>query len=150
MEHVPSVCRMPLERARARHGSPIGATMRGATVLRCTSKTPKLGGIADPDRPVLSPCGNNGKGCDGNFHPSLKGRSARQTASTRVGELDIRYMRPFVTSLTDIHSYGTTVHMSILSSRFMRRVQIMPTSRLARSTGSRCHHAHPVDPCRAR
>ena len=45
-------------------------------------------------------------------------------------------MRPFRTSLTDIYSYGTTVHMSILSSRFMRLVRIMPTSRLVRATGS--------------
>ena len=67
-----------------------------------------------------------------------------------VGELNIRYMRPLRTSLTDLYSYGTTVHMSILSSRFMRRVQIMPTSCLARFTGSQCHRAYPTDPCRAR
>lgn len=29
-------------------------------------------------------------------------------------------MRPFRTTLTDFYSYGTTVHMSILSNRFMR------------------------------
>ena len=86
----------------------------------------------------------------GNFQPSLNGRSARQTASTRVGELSIRYMRPFTTSPTDIYSYGTTVHMSILSQPIMRSVQIMRTSRVARSTGSQCHHAHSTDPCRAR
>ena len=49
-----------------------------------------------------------------NFQPSLKGRSVRQTASTRVVELSVRYMRPFRTSLTEFYSYGTTVHMSIL------------------------------------
>ena len=90
------------------------------------------------------------KGRSKRFQPSLKGRSARQTASTRVEELSIRYMRPFRTSLTDLYSYGTTVHKSILSRRFMRRVQIMPTSCLARFTGSQCHRAYPTDPCRAR
>ena len=90
------------------------------------------------------------RGRSSRFQPSLKGRSTRQTASTRVGELSTRYMRPFRTSLTEIYSYGTTVHMSILSRRFMRRAQIMPTSRLARATGSQCHHAHSTDPCRAR
>ena len=59
-------------------------------------------------------------------------------------------MRALRTSLTDIHSYGTTVHMSIFSRRFMRRVQIMPALRLARSTGSQCQHAHSTDPYRAR
>ena len=99
----------------------------------------------------LSPLEGTGpNGSCRNFSPSLKGRSTRQTASTRVGELSIRYMRPFRTSLTEIYSYGTTVHMSILSRRFMRRAQIMPTSRLARATGSQCHHAHSTDPCRAR
>ena len=93
---------------------------------------------------------HNGKGSHRNFRPSLNGRSARQTASTRVGELSIRYMRPFRTSLTEIYSYGTTVHMSIFFSRFMRDVQIMRYSRLARSTGSRYHRTQPVDPCRAR
>ena len=34
-------------------------------------------------------------------------------------------MRPFTTSPTDIYSYGTTVHMSILSQPIMRGVQIM-------------------------
>ena len=58
------------------------------------------------------------RGRSSRFQPSLKGRSTRQTASTRVGELSIRYMRPFRTSPTDIYSYGTTIHMSILSSRF--------------------------------
>ena len=58
-------------------------------------------------------------------------------------------MRPYRTSLTDIHSYSTTVHMSILSQPIMRGVQIMPSSRAARSTGSQCHHAHSIDPCRA-
>ena len=89
-------------------------------------------------------------GSNGVFQPSLKGRSARQTASTRVQELGIRYMKPFVTSLTDIHSYGTTVHMSIFSRRFMRHVQIMRYSRVARSTGSRCHHAYSTDSYRLR
>ena len=50
-----------------------------------------------------------GNGSCRKFQPSLKGRSARQTAPTRVGELSIRYMRPFRTSPTDIYSYGTTV-----------------------------------------
>ena len=76
------------------------------------------------------------KGRSSSFSPSLNGRSTRQTASTRVGELSIRYMRPFTTSPTDIYSYGTTVHMSILSQPIMRGVQIMPSSRVARSTGS--------------
>ena len=39
--------------------------------------------------------------------------------------------------------------MSILSQPIMRGVQIMPSSRAARSTGSQCHHAHSIDPCRA-
>ena len=90
------------------------------------------------------------KGRSKRFQPSLKGRSARQTASTRVEELSIRYMRPFRTSLTDFYSYGTTVHMSILSSRFMRRVHIMQSSRLSRATGSQCHAAHSIDPCLVR
>ena len=59
-------------------------------------------------------------------------------------------MRPFRTSLTDIYSYGTTVHISILSSRFMRRVHIMRSSRLSRATGSQCHAAHLIDPCLVR
>ena len=80
----------------------------------------------------------------------LNGRSARQMASTRVGELSIRYMRPFRTPPTAIYSYGTTVHMSILSQPIMRSVQIMRTSRVARSTGSQCHHAHSTVSCRAR
>ena len=91
---------------------------------------------------------HNGSGS--RYQPSLKGRSTRQTASTRVGELSIRYMRPFTTSPTDIYSYGTTVHMSILSQPIMRGVQIMRSSRVARSTGSQCHHAHSTDSCRAR
>ena len=95
-----------------------------------------------------------GNGSCSSFSPSLKGRSARQTASTRVGELCIRYMGPLQTSLTDLYSYGTTVHICRFfparSLMVMRRVQIMPTSRLARATGSHCHHAHSTDPCRAR
>ena len=90
------------------------------------------------------------RGRSSRFQPSLKGRSTRQTASTRVGELSIRYMRPFRTSPTDIYSYGTTVHMSILSQPIMRGVQIMPSSRVVRSTGSQCHHARSTNPCRAR
>ena len=90
------------------------------------------------------------RGRSSRFQPSLKGRSTRQTASTRVGELSIRYMRPFRTSPTDIYSYGTTVHMSILSQPIMRGVQIMPSSRVVRSTGSQCHHARSTNPCRER
>ena len=97
---------------------------------------------------LVPSCVFNGR--SSSFQPSLKGSRARQTASIRVGELSIRYMRPFRTSLTDIYSYGTTVHMSILSRRFVCRVQIMPTSRLARATGSRCNHAHPIGSCRLR
>ena len=58
------------------------------------------------------------------FQPSLKGRSGRQTASACVGELSIRYMRPFRTSLTDIYPYSATVHMSIFFHPIMRSVQI--------------------------
>ena len=65
-------------------------------------------------------------------------------------ELNTRSRQPFSTSYDELHTYGTTVHMSILSSRFMRRVQIMPTSCLARFTGSQYHRAYPTDPCRAR
>ena len=65
-------------------------------------------------------------------------------------ELNTRSRVPFSTSYDELHTYGTTVHMSIFSSRFMRRVQIMPTSCLARFTGSQCHRAYPTDPCRAR
>ena len=54
------------------------------------------------------------------FQPSLKGRSARQTASTRVEELNIRYMRPFRTSLTDLYSYGTTFRRKLNSELILR------------------------------
>ena len=73
-----------------------------------------------------------------------------QTALVCVEELNTRSREPFSTSYDELHTHGTTVHMSILSSRFMRRVQIMPTSCLARFTGSQCHRAYPTDPCRAR
>ena len=105
---------------------------------RGTTLAPRLPSGRHPDDPVR-PDGapHLSRGRSNRFQPSLKGRSACQTASTRVEELSIRYMRPFRTSLTDIYSYGTTVHMSILSCRFMRLVRIMPTSRLARATADR-------------
>ena len=67
-----------------------------------------------------------------------------------VEELNTRSREPFSTSYDELHTYGTTVHMSIFSSQFMRRVRIMPTSCLSRFTGSQCHRAYPTDPCRAR
>ena len=73
-----------------------------------------------------------------------------QTALVCVEELNTRSREPFSTSCDELHTYGTTVHMSICSSRFMRRVQIMPTSCLARFTESQCHRAYSTDPCRAR
>ena len=97
---------------------------------------------------------SRGNGSCRNFKPSLKGRGARQTASTRVVELSIRYMRLFRTSPTDLYSYGTCVNMSISSHPIRRGMRIMRSSRLvrsaARSTGSQHHHAHPIDPCRER
>ena len=57
------------------------------------------------------------------LQPSFKGRSGRQTASTCVGELSIRYIGPFRTSPTDIYSYNAIVHMSIFSHPIMRSVQ---------------------------
>ena len=49
------------------------------------------------------------KGWHKEFQPFSKGRSALQTASTRVQELSIRYMRPLGTSLGHMCSYGTHV-----------------------------------------
>ena len=96
---------------------------------------------------IVTPLNN---GSCRNFQPSLKGRSVRQTASTRVVELSIRYMRLFRTSPTDLYSYGTCVNMSISSHPIRRGMRIMRSSRLVRSTGSQHHHAHPIYPCRER
>ena len=85
-----------------------------------------------------------------NFQPSLKGRSALQTASKRVQELSIRYMRPLGTSLGHIHSYCTCVSMSILNQPIGRCEQIMRCSGWPRSTPSRSHHEHSIDSCRGR
>ena len=97
---------------------------------------------------TVSDTDNNGS-CR-NFKPSLKGRGARQTASTRVVELSIRYMRLFRTSPTDLYSYGTCVNMSISSHPIRRGMRIMRSSRLVRSTGLQHHHAHLIYPCRER
>ena len=91
-----------------------------------------------------------GKGSGKDFCRSLKGRSASQTASTRVQELGIRYMRPFGTSLGHFYSYGTQVGMSILFHLIGRHEQIMPSSDQARSTGRPCHHMQLTNTCRGR
>ena len=88
--------------------------------------------------------------CDGNFSPFLKGRSARQTASRRVAELSIRYTKPFQTSVDLTYTYGTPGQMSISFSRRARCSRIASSSRRARSTGRRSHHARPICPWRVR
>ena len=80
----------------------------------------------------------------------LKGRSALQTASKRVQELSIRYMRPLGTSLGHIHSYCTCISMSILNQPIGRCEQIMRCSGWPRSTPSRSHNEHSIDSCRGR
>ena len=99
---------------------------------------------------------DSAKGSSRKFQPSLNGSSARQTngiSVTRVGELSVtvyetrdhlEHHRPTYTHTAQPYD------MSILSQPIMRGVQIMPSSRAARSTGSQCHHAHSIDPCRAR
>ena len=94
--------------------------------------------------------GCSGKGSCKDFCRSLKGRSASQTASTRVQELGIRYMRPFGTSLGHFYSYGTQVGMSILFHLIGRHEQIMPSSDQARSTGRPCRHMQLTNTCRGR
>ena len=56
-----------------------------------------------PAQRVPAPNRSGGKGSYRNFQPSLKGHSARQTASTRVQELSIRYVRAFDTSLGHLY-----------------------------------------------
>ena len=80
------------------------------------------------------------------FLPSLKGRSARQTASRRVAELSIRYTKPFLTSVDLTYTYGRDSARPIFFSRSARCSRIASSSRRARSTGRRSHHARPICP----
>ena len=111
-----------------------------------SSSSPASRGSRSPirgDRPRI-------KGSGKKFCRSSEAITMARTALLCVEELNTRSREPFSTSYDELHTYGTTVHMSILSSRFMRCVQIMPTSRVARAPGSQCHHTHSTDPYRAR
>ena len=93
----------------------------------CAPRSSSGGKTACEPLVLPSPCWQKASGSDGKAtlyarivnapHPLFANilHYLRYSSSMTSIQLRIRYMRPFRASLTNIYSYGTTVHMSIIT-----------------------------------